>query len=64
MHHLNQLNRKQLFEGLPKLKIDKDRVCEACQKGTQTKFFFKPKKCYSTKRPLELLHMDLFVNEP
>jgi len=33
MHHFNQLNRKQLVEGLPKLKFEKDRVCEACQKG-------------------------------
>jgi len=60
MHHLNQLNRKQLVEGLPKLKFEKDRVCEACQKGKQSKVSFKPRNCVSTKRPLELLHMDLF----
>jgi len=35
-------------------------VCEACQKGKEAKVYFKPKNCVSTKRPLELLHMDLF----
>jgi len=60
MNHLNHLNRKQLVEGLPKLKFEKDRICEACQKGKQTKVSFKPKKYISTERPLELLRMDLF----
>jgi len=60
MHHLNKLNRKQLVEGLPKLKFEKDRICEAGQRGKQTKVSFKPKNYISTKRPLELLHMDLF----
>ena len=32
MQHFNRLNRKQLVEGLPKLKFEKYRVCEACQK--------------------------------
>jgi len=60
MHHLNWLNRKQLVEGLPKLKFEKDRISEACQRGKQTKVSFKPKNCISTERLLELLHMDLF----
>jgi len=59
MQHFNRLNRKQL-EGLPKLKFEKDRVCEACQKGKQTKVSFKSKNVVSTERPLEMLHMDLF----
>ena len=33
MQHFNRLNRKQLVEGLLKLKFEKDKVCEACQKG-------------------------------
>jgi len=49
-----------LVEELPKLKFEKDRVCEACQKGKHTKVSFKPKNVVSTKRPLEMLHMDLF----
>ena len=60
MHHLNRLNRKQFVEGLPKLKFEKDRICEACQRGKQTKVSFKPKNCISTERPLELLHIYLF----
>jgi len=49
-----------LVEGLPKLKFEKHRICEACEKGKQTKVSFKPKNCISTERPLELFHMDLF----
>jgi len=49
-----------LVEGLPKFKFEKDGICEACQRGKQTKVSFKPKNCISTERPLELLHMDLF----
>jgi len=49
-----------LVERLPKLKFEKDRICEACQRGKQTKVSFKPKNCISIERPLELLHMDLF----
>jgi len=60
MQHFNRLNRKQLVEGLPKLKFEKDRVCEACQKGKQTNVSFKPKNVVSTEIPLEILHMDLF----
>ena len=49
-----------MVEGLPKLKFENDRVCEACQKGKQTKVSFKPKNVVSTERPLEMLHMDVF----
>jgi len=61
MHNLNRLACKDLLVvGLPKLKFEKDRLCEACQKGKQTKSSFKPLNVISTSRPLELLHMDLF----
>jgi len=33
MHHLNHLVRKNLVIGLPKLKFEKNKLCEACQKG-------------------------------
>ena len=49
-----------MVKGLPKLKFEKNRVCEACQKGKETKVSFKPKNVISTERPLEMLHMDLF----
>jgi len=60
MHHLNRLASKELVIGLPKLKFERNILCEACQKGKQTKSSFKPMNVVSTSRPLELLHMDLF----
>jgi len=33
MHHLNRLVSKELVIGLPKLKFERDKLCEACQKG-------------------------------
>jgi len=31
--HLNKLISKDLVIGLPKLRFEKDRLCDACQKG-------------------------------
>ncbi|XP_068504648.1 uncharacterized protein [Phaseolus vulgaris] len=56
--HMNHLNK--LVCGLPKLKFEKEHVCEACQRGKQTRKSFNLKNCVSTSKPLELLHMDLF----
>ena len=60
MEHLNKLIKHDLVVGLPKIKFIKDRICNACQKGKQTKSTFKSKNVVSTTRPLQLLHMDLF----
>jgi len=60
MHHLNRIASKELVVGLPKLKFERDRLCEACKKGKQAKSTFKPLNVISTSRPLELLHIDLF----
>ena len=60
MDHLNKLISKDLVVGLPKLKFEKDKLCDACQKGKQTRVSFKPKNAVSTTQPLQLLHMDLF----
>lgn len=60
MEHLNKLVKHDLVIGLPKKKFIKDRLCDACQKGKQTKATFKSKNVMSTSRPLQLLHMDLF----
>nr|KYP35691.1 Retrovirus-related Pol polyprotein from transposon TNT 1-94 [Cajanus cajan]KYP38474.1 Retrovirus-related Pol polyprotein from transposon TNT 1-94 [Cajanus cajan] len=57
---LNRLASKDLVSGLPKIKFSKQGLCDACQKGKQTRASFKSKKVMSTSRPLELLHMDLF----
>ena len=50
----------ELVYVFPKLKFDKEHVCEACQRGKQTRKSFPLKKCVSTSKPFELLHMDLF----
>jgi len=51
---------KDLVIGLPKIKFEKERLFDACQKGKQTRVSFKPKKVVSTSKPIELLHLDLF----
>ena len=57
---MNDLCKNELVIGLPKLKFNKDKPCDACQKGKQSKSSFKLKNIVSTSRPLELIHMDLF----
>ena len=60
MGHLNKLVSKHLVTGLPDIKFKADKLCDACQKGKQTKTSFKSKQHISTSNPLELIHMDLF----
>lgn len=59
MEHLNKLVEHDLVIGLSKVKFIKDRLCDACQKGKQTKTTFKPNNMVSTTRPLQFIHMDL-----
>ena len=60
MHHLNHLFRKDLLIGLPKLKFEKNKLCEVCKKGKEVKNTFQSKNVVSTSKSLELLHIDLF----
>jgi len=39
--HLNKIISKDLVIDLPKLKFEKDRLCDACQKGKQVRVSFK-----------------------
>ena len=48
-----------LFRGIPELKWDLNIVCSECQIGKHTKTAHKNTSRISSKRPLELLHMDL-----
>ena len=41
MNHLNKLISKDLVIGLPKLKFEKDHICEACQTGNKWKTLLK-----------------------
>ena len=60
MHVIDKASKNDLVIGLPKLKFEKDRLCDACALGKQTRSSFKSKNVVSTSRPLELLHLDLF----
>ncbi|GKB62564.1 putative ribonuclease H-like domain-containing protein [Tanacetum coccineum] len=40
---INDLARKDLVRGLPRLKFEKDHLCSACQLGKSKKFSHKPK---------------------
>ena len=52
MNHLNKLISRDLVIGLPKLKFERDHICEACQKReTSEKFFQNKKRCFFFKTP-------------
>ena len=57
---MNNLVKKDLVRGLPKVEFTKDGLCDACQKGKQRKASFRKKIELSTDSPWQLLHMDLF----
>ncbi|GKB76385.1 retrovirus-related pol polyprotein from transposon TNT 1-94 [Tanacetum coccineum] len=59
MRLIQSLSYKELVRNLPKLKYDK-HFCDACKIGKQAHASHKAKNMVSTKRCLELLHMDLF----
>ncbi|GJX02891.1 retrovirus-related pol polyprotein from transposon TNT 1-94 [Tanacetum coccineum] len=56
---IQSLSSKELVRNLPKLKYDK-HVCDACKIRKPAHASHKAKNIVSTKRCLELLHMDLF----
>ena len=60
MNTLNKLVKNDLVIWLPKLKFDKNKICDACQFDKKVKSSFKAKNLVSTSRSLELLHIDLF----
>ncbi|GKD32419.1 retrovirus-related pol polyprotein from transposon TNT 1-94 [Tanacetum coccineum] len=66
-HHLNHLNfgtindlaRKDLVRGLPRLKFEKYHLCSACQLGKSKKYSHKSKSENTNMEVLHTLHMDL-----
>ena len=56
---LNKLVTKDLVVGLPSIKFNDDKVCDAYARGKQVRSSFKSKNYVSTTRPLEMLHVDL-----
>ncbi|GJV71392.1 retrovirus-related pol polyprotein from transposon TNT 1-94 [Tanacetum coccineum] len=55
---INDLARKDLVRGLPRLKFEKDHLCSACQLGKSKKFSHKPKSENTNMEVLHTLYMD------
>ncbi|GJS46245.1 integrase, catalytic region, zinc finger, CCHC-type containing protein [Tanacetum coccineum] len=58
---INDLARKDLVRGLPRLKFEKDHLCSACQLGKSKKFSHRPKSENTNMEVLHTLHMDLCI---
>ncbi|GKD38902.1 putative ribonuclease H-like domain-containing protein, partial [Tanacetum coccineum] len=57
---MNKLVKGNLLKGLPSKIFSNDHSCVACQKGKQHKASYKTKLVNSIRKPLHMLHMDLF----
>nr|GEV50200.1 hypothetical protein [Tanacetum cinerariifolium] len=53
---INDLARKDLVRGLPRLKFEKDHLCSACQLGKSKKHTHKPKTKNTNLEVLNTLH--------
>ena len=49
-----------LVDDLPKIRFIQHEICDACDRGKQTRSTFKPKHVVSTSKSFDLVHMDLF----
>ncbi|GJZ51335.1 retrovirus-related pol polyprotein from transposon TNT 1-94 [Tanacetum coccineum] len=56
---INLLFKKDIVNGLPKLKYVKDQLCSSCEMSKAKRSIFKKKTVPSSKGRLNLLHMDL-----
>nr|GEW98078.1 hypothetical protein [Tanacetum cinerariifolium] len=56
---INFLSKNDIVIGLPKLKFIKDHLCSSCKLGKAKQKSFQTKTTSSSKRRLQLLHMDL-----
>nr|GEX79925.1 retrovirus-related Pol polyprotein from transposon TNT 1-94 [Tanacetum cinerariifolium] len=64
LSHLNfatikNLMKKNLVQGLPKMKFEKDHLCSACEQGKIYRKHHKSKTAFASNKPLYLLHIDL-----
>ncbi|GJY62937.1 retrovirus-related pol polyprotein from transposon TNT 1-94 [Tanacetum coccineum] len=64
LNHLNfgiiiDLAKKDLVRGLPRLKLEKDHLCSACQLGKSKKHTHKPTTENTIMEVLHTLHIDL-----
>jgi hypothetical protein len=56
--NLVKVKKKEVVTEMPQIMKPTNTLCKNCQHGKQTKTRFKSKE-YSTKRPLENVHIDL-----
>nr|GEX89110.1 retrovirus-related Pol polyprotein from transposon TNT 1-94 [Tanacetum cinerariifolium] len=56
---INLLSKNNIMIGLSKLKFIKDHLCSSCELGKAKRKSFQTKTTPSSKRRLQLLHMDL-----
>nr|GEV93286.1 hypothetical protein [Tanacetum cinerariifolium] len=56
---INDLARKDLVRGLPRLKFKKDHLCSVCQLGNSKKHTHSPKTKNTNLEVLNTIHMDL-----
>jgi hypothetical protein len=61
MNNLNKLLKGEHILGLTNVHFEKNRICSACQAENQVGVPHPAKNVLTTTRPLELLHMDIFV---
>ncbi|GJV27488.1 putative ribonuclease H-like domain-containing protein [Tanacetum coccineum] len=59
---INDLARKDLVRGLPRLKFEKDHLCSACQLGKSKKFSHKPKSENTNMEVLHTLHKWILIH--
>ena len=60
MRNLDKLIKVDHILGVKDVIFDKDRLCSGCQARKQVGGSHLVKNIMTTRRPLELLHMDLF----
>ena len=56
---LTVMMEKSMLKGLPQLKVRKDTICTGCQYGKAHQLPYEESK-WKAKRPLELIHSDVF----
>jgi hypothetical protein len=60
MRNLDKIVKGDHILGVKDVIFDKDRLCSACQAGKQVGGNHLMKNIMTMRRPLELLHMELF----
>lgn len=57
--HIIRLSKKKAVRDMPEIKRPSNTICKSCQLGKETRTSFQSKDEISTRRPLQLVHMDL-----